>query len=237
MEKSIAVLGLGKFGKSLAKNLYELGADVLAVDCDEDVVAEFASKSTAAICANLNNEDEVTSLGLKDVDIVVTAMGSNLAASILAVSVAKEQGVKTVIAKTTSERMSTILKKVGADTIVDPEEDGGARAARILVSTYLKDCFKLDDNMFIASLNPKEEWIGKTLNDLELRKNANINVVAMRENKSYWRFVDPNEEIKEEHSLLVVMEKKTMRELRVEFEKKEKEKEKEREKEMKKNKK
>ena len=227
MEKSIAVLGLGKYGKSLAKNLYELGADVMAVDCDEDVVAEFSGKSTVAICANLNNEDEVTSLGLKDMDIVVTAMGSNLTASILAVSVAKEQGVETVIAKTTSERMSTVLRKVGADVIVDPEEEGGARTARILVTTFLKNCFKLDSNMYLADLTPQEEWIGKTLNELELRKNYSINVAAIRENKGYWRFVDPNETINEDNSLLVVMDRETMSKLHMDYERRQKEKEKE----------
>lgn len=211
MEKSVAVLGLGKYGRSLVKNLYELGADVLAVDCDEDLVEEHAHCSTAAICANLNNEDEVMSLKLKDMDVVITAMGSNLTASILCVSVAKEQGVPTVIAKTTSDRMSTILKKVGADSIVDPEEEGGARFARVLMTTYLHNCFKLDKNMFMAEMNPKNEWIGKNLKELNLRKKYNINVVATREDKGLLHFVDPNQEINKEDHLLVVMDNDAMK--------------------------
>ncbi len=227
MEKSVAVLGLGRYGRSVATNLYDLGADVLVVDQDEDVIAEFSNKSTVAVCANLNNEDELTSLGLKDMDIVLINMGSNLAASILAVSVAKEQGVKTVMAKTNSDRMSTILRKVGADIIVDPEEEGGARTARVLMTTYLQDCFKLDANMYLADLKPQEEWIGKTLKELDLRQNLNINIAAIRDSGGYWRFVDPDEMIKDDSSLLVVMDKKTMNEINANFERREREKAKE----------
>ena len=169
-EKSIAVLGLGKYGRSLARNLYNLGADVLAVDSDPDVVAEFTANSTSSIKANLNNEDEVLALGLKNMDIVVTAMGSNLAASIMCVSVAKEQGVPLVIAKSDSNRMASILKKVGADRVIDPEEEGGARSARILVSSYLNECFKLDENLNLLEMVPMSEWVGHSLNELDLRK-------------------------------------------------------------------
>lgn len=94
MKKSIAVLGLGKYGRSLSENLYRIGADVLAVDHNEQLVDEFAGKCTVAVCANLTNEDEVLALGLKNMDIVVTAMGDNLAASIMAITVAKEQGFR-----------------------------------------------------------------------------------------------------------------------------------------------
>ena len=104
MKKTIAVLGLGKYGKSVAENLYRMGADVLAVDCSEEVIKDFADKCTSAVCANLANEEEVLSLGLKNMDIVVSAMGADLAASIMSVTVAKEQGVPIVIAKANRSR-------------------------------------------------------------------------------------------------------------------------------------
>ena len=147
MKKSVAVLGLGKYGMSLAENLYRMGADVLAVDKDERVVNDISSKCTSAICANLENEDEVMALELKNMDIVVSAMGGNLAASILAVTVAKDEGVPVVVAKSSSNRMSSILKKVGVDKILDPEGEGGLRSASILLSSSLKDFFELDSNM------------------------------------------------------------------------------------------
>ena len=85
MSKSIAVLGLGKFGRSLAENLYSLGMDLMVVDRDPEVVREFASKSTIAVCANLENEDEIHALDLKHMDIVVVSMGTSLAPSVMSV--------------------------------------------------------------------------------------------------------------------------------------------------------
>ena len=213
-EKSIAVLGLGKYGRSLARNLYNLGADVLAVDSDPDVVAEFTANSTSSIKANLNNEDEVLALGLKNMDIVVTAMGSNLAASIMCVSVAKEQGVPLVIAKSDSNRMASILKKVGADRVIDPEEEGYARSARILVSSYLNECFKLDENLNLLEMVPMSEWVGHSLNELDLRKTMNINVVAMRKKGGLWHFVEPDVILEEDMNLLIVMERETLKKIR-----------------------
>lgn len=207
MSKSIAVLGLGKFGRSLSENLFRLGADVLAVDSREEVIEDFADRCTSAVCADLANEDEVVALGLKNMDIVVTAMGGDLAASIMCVAVAKEQGVPIVVAKASSERMASILKRVGADRILDPEGNGGARSARILMSSMFKDFYALDENMYMIEMSPKPEWIGKSAVDLNLRKSMRINIVAVRKNEGPWHFIDPKEPFTEEDGLLIVMEK------------------------------
>ena len=211
MKKSVAVLGLGKYGRSLSENLYRMGADVLAVDSDEELVAEFADKCTSAVCANLTNEDEVVALGLKNMDIVVVAMGRNLAASIMSIAVAKEQGVPVVVAKSSSKRMTSILLKVGADKILDPEGEGGARSARILLSSSFKDFFKLDNNMYMIEMQPKKEWIGKSLIELELRKRLNVNVVAVKKGNAELQFIDPSEPFTEDSLLLIVMEKKDIK--------------------------
>ena len=208
MKKSVAVLGLGKYGRSLSENMYRMGADVLAVDCNEELVADFADKCTAAVCANLANEEEVAALGLKNMDIVVVAMGEDLAASIMCVAVAKEQNVPTVIAKSSSDRMTSILLKVGADKIIDPEGEGGMRSARILLSTLFRDYYELDDNMYMVEMIPKKEWIGQNLIELDLRSKMNINVVAQKMKGQLWQFVDPRESITEDTILLIVMEKK-----------------------------
>ena len=211
MKKSVAVLGLGKYGRSISENLYQMGADVLAVDNDLELVNEFSGKCTSAVCANLTHEDEVTALGLKNMDIVVVAMGRNLAASILSIAVAKEQGVPLVVAKSSSERMSAILLKVGADKILDPEGEGGARSAKILLSSSFKDFFRLDDNMYMIEMEPKKEWIGKSPMELALRKTWNLNVVAVKKRGELWHFVDPKELFTEDSLLLIVMEKKHMK--------------------------
>ena len=207
MKKSVAVLGLGKYGRSLAENLYRMGADVLAVDCNEEIVNEFADRCTSAVCANLANEDEVLSLGLKNMDIVVSAMGGDLAASILSVTVAKEQGVPIVVAKASSDRMATILKKVGADKIIDPEGEGGARSARIMLSSIFKDFYELDENMYMIEMFPKNEWIGKDLVELDLRGRMNLNIVAVRTKGTPFHFVDPKIPFTKEDILLIVTEK------------------------------
>ncbi|MBR4574884.1 MAG: TrkA family potassium uptake protein [Lachnospiraceae bacterium] len=215
MKKSIAVLGLGNYGRSLAETLFNLGADVLAVDINEELINDFAGKCTSAICANLQNEDEVAALGLKNMDVVVIAMGDSLAPSIMATVVAKEKGVPLVVAKTSSERMSSILKKVGADKIIDPESEGGERSARILLSSGFKDYFRIDDNMYMVEIYPEKDWIGKNLIELELRKRIHINVVAVRDKGKFWHFVDPHKPLTEDVVILAAMEKDHMEHVRI----------------------
>jgi trk system potassium uptake protein TrkA len=211
MKKSVAVLGLGNYGKSLAEKLYDMGADVLVVDKDEDLIKEFSSKCSAAICADLCNEEAVAALGLKNMDVVITAVAKNLTASIIAVAVAKEQGVPLIIAKSSSNRMSSILLRVGANKVIDPEEEGGVRSARILMSSSFKDFFEIDDNMYVVEMAPKKDWIGKSLLELGLRKTLNINVIAIKKKGGLWQFSDSKTKFEGDHSLLVVMEKKDVK--------------------------
>ena len=207
MGKSVAVLGLGKYGKSLAENLYMMGADVLAVDKDKEIINEFAGKCTSAVCANLENEDEVEALGLKNMDIVVCATG-NLAAAIMSVAVAKEKGVPLIVAKTSSDRMSSILLKIGVDKILDPEGEGGMRSARILLSKSFKDFLEIDSNMYIVEMYVKDEWVGKNLIELGLRQKHRMNVIAVRKKDQKWGFSSPNEPLEKDMVLLIAMEKK-----------------------------
>ncbi|WP_022767325.1 potassium channel family protein [Butyrivibrio sp. NC2007] len=207
MGKSVAVLGLGKYGKSLAENLYMMGADVLAVDKDKELINEFAGKCTSAVCANLENEDEVEALGLKNMDIVVCATG-NLAAAIMSVAVAKEKGVPLIVAKTSSDRMSSILLKIGVDKILDPEGEGGMRSARILLSKSFKDFLEIDSNMYIVEMYVKDEWVGKNLIELGLRQKHRMNVIAVRKKDQKWGFSSPDEPLERDMVLLIAMEKK-----------------------------
>lgn len=207
MKKSVAVLGLGKYGKSLSEHLYRMGADVLAVDRNMKIIEEFSDKCTSAVCANLDNEDEVNALGLKNMDIVVTSMGGDLAASILCVAVAKEQGVPIVISKASSDRMASILRKVGADKVIDPEGEGGARSARIMVSSIFKDFYELDENMYMIEMIPRPEWIGRDLVELNLRGNMGLNIVAVRSKNQKFHFVNPKAKFHKDDILLIVTEK------------------------------
>lgn len=210
MKKSVAVLGLGKYGCSLAKSLYNIGEDVLVADRDESLIRDISSNVTSAVCANLENEDEVLALGLQNMDIVITAMGGNIAASIMCVSIAKEKGVPTVIAKASSPRMAKILDRVGADKIIDPEQEGGVRSARILASKSIHDYFELDDNLCMVELQPRTTWIGKSLIELDLRKKYNMNVAAVKEKGQSWGYISPTKKLTDKNLLMVIIEKKDL---------------------------
>ena len=210
MKKSIAVLGLGKYGRSLAENLYLMGADVLAVDNDEKVVNDFSGKCTSVVQANMENEEEVAALGLKNMDIVVSCTGTNIAAAIMTVAVAKEQGVPLIVAKASTDRTASILRKIGVDKILDPEGESGMRSARILLSSSFKDFWEIDDGMYLAEIEAKEEWIGKNLIELQLRKRFKMNVIALKKGGKKWRFGNPEEPLAKNEILLVAMEKKDL---------------------------
>ena len=213
MSKSIAVLGLGKYGSSLADNLYEMGADVMVVDGKKETIQEFSEKATIAVVADLANEEEVKELGLSNMDIVVVTMGSDLAASIICVMEAKEKGVPVVVAKASSERMATILRKVGADRIVNPEKETGARTARILTSTSFLEFFAVDDNLCLVKMLPKEKWIGKNLKELNLRKKYKLNVVAVEDQDGRWSFIDPDRPFTENMNILAAIEKDDLKKI------------------------
>ena len=207
IKKSVAVLGLGKYGCSLAETLYSLGEDVLVADINERVIREMAPKVTTVVCADLSNEEELEALGLQNMDIVIICMGGNIAASILSVSIAKEKGVPVVVAKASSPRMKALLKRVGADKIVDPEREGGVRSARILASRHIHDYFEIDENLCMIELQPKNTWIGHNLIELNLRQKYNMNVAAIKKQSGNWGYVDPSRKLKEEDLLMIIIEK------------------------------
>ena len=146
-------------------------------------------------------------------DIVVIAMAQNLETSVLAVAVSKELGVPYIVAKSSSNRMSTILRKVGANKAIIPEEYAGTRSATILVSETVLDYFQLGNSLCMIEMEPLSGWIGKTLAELDLRKTDNINIVARRDTNNSWLLIDPGKPIEEGSKLLVVMEQKRLDEL------------------------
>ena len=214
MAKSFAVFGLGRFGKRVARCLYERGADVIAVDGDPEQLEKVAGSVTYSVEADLTDADDIKGIGIENTDVVVVAMGSDLKASIMSVMVAKEVGVPYVVAKAADERMGTILKKVGADKVIFPEEESGERTARILVSESFIELFDVDKNLSIIEMKPKKEWIGKNLIDLNLREKYEANIVAVKENSKMRPVIDPKKALTEDTVLLVVVEKKNIKKLR-----------------------
>ena len=215
MGKSFAVFGMGRFGRKLATSLYDMGADVMIVDKDPELLEKLSDKATYAIEADLSNADSINGLGLENTDVVVVAMGSDLTASIMSVMVSKEIGVPYVIAKASDERMGNILRKVGANEVIFPEEEAGFRTARILLSDTFLEFFDIDDNLCLLEMKAKKEWIGKNLIELNLREKYHINVVAMKgsDRSRMHSSFDPKLPLEADTQLLVVVTKADLKKL------------------------
>ena len=211
MKKTIAVLGLGKYGISLAKSMYDMGSDVLVVDNNPDKLKDIKDHCTAAVCADLTNEDEVELLGLKNMDIVAVCMSGNLSASIMSVAVAKELKVPLIVAKSSSDRMTSILKRIGANKVIVPEETGGEQSARILTSENFLDYFQVDANLCMVEMRPLAKWVGKNMVQLNVRKNYDANVIASKSpTDSHWEILDPEAPLKADDQLLIVVERENL---------------------------
>ncbi len=212
-KKSFAVLGLGNFGMGIAKALMDRGAEVLAVDRNERLIEDNAGRFTQSVIADLMDVDQIRQLGLGSMDAVIVCMAQDLEASIMCVMIAKESGVKKVIAKAKNRRKSEILKSVGADQIVFPEQDSGTRMAFQLMSPDVLQFFELTSDLVIVEMEPRKEWCGKTLSDLDLRKRYGINVIAFREGDNAFDISSDRTLIREGESLLVVTTKDNLEKL------------------------
>ncbi|WP_027626875.1 potassium channel family protein [Clostridium lundense] len=191
-KKQFAVIGLGRFGTSVAKTLYALGNDVLAVDSDEDMVQNISDSVTHSVQADGTDENSLRSLGIRNFDVAVVTIGSDLQASVMATLLLKELGVKYIIAKANNELHAKVLYKIGADRVVLPERDMGVRVAHNLVSSNILDYIELSPDYSIAEIVSPKEWHGKNLKQLSVRANYGINVVAIKKDNDI--NVSPNAE-------------------------------------------
>ncbi len=213
MKKSFAVIGLGRFGRSIALELYRLGADVMVIDKDEEKINRLSDYVTCAINVDVCDTDALTNVGLSNMDAVIVAMSDYLEPSVMSVITAKDLGVPLVIAKARDELTGNIFDKVGADKVVYPEKESGMRLSRKLLSTDFLEFFELSDTVSLIELMPKKEWVGKSLKELNLRKNYRINVIAIKENNDINVVMDPDEPLKEDCPLVITIKKSDMKRL------------------------
>jgi trk system potassium uptake protein TrkA len=179
-KKEYLVIGLGRFGSSVARQLEENGCSVLAVDMDEKKAKQIADEVTLSMCVDITNEDSLRELGMRNFDGAIISIGQNLEASVLATMWAKEQGVPQVIAKAYDEMQGKILTKIGADEIVYPEREMGMHLANKLAFNQLVDTIELTSDYSIMDIPAPAEWIGKNLKELKLREKYGVNVIALR---------------------------------------------------------
>ena len=214
MKKTYAVFGLGRYGIAVARELVFNGVEVIAVDSDEKIVNAAAAELPICKCADITDPEVIRQLGISNVDVVIIAMANNLEASVMAVTLCKEIGVKTVIAKSGNEMHQKILSRVGADKVVFPENESGIRLAKNLLSSGFVDMVSLAKNVSMIELDMKPEWVDKNLIELNLRKKYSINVVAVRRGDTVSVDIDPHEKRKADDKLIVIANIETLSKLK-----------------------
>lgn len=178
--KQFAVIGLGRFGSSVAKTLTKMGYEVLGIDVDEDVVNNMADALTSSVKADILDEQALKTLGIKNFDVVVVAIGKEMQASILVTVILKEMGVKEVVAKARTELHGRVLERVGADKVVFPERDMGEKVAKALVSRNIMDQIALSPEYSLVEMAAPAVFVNKTLEKSGARQKYGVSVLAIR---------------------------------------------------------
>lgn len=183
MKKEFVIIGCGRFGHSVAKTLYDYGHEVLALDQDEERVQEIAEDVTHAIQVDGTDESALKSIGIRNFDVAVVSIGSDIQASIMATLIAKEEGVEMVVAKAQDNVHAKVLYKIGADRVIFPERDMGIRVANSLVTSNVLDYIELAKGCNIVEIEAFKSWEDKTLKELRLSNKYGINVIAIKHDK------------------------------------------------------
>lgn len=203
-KNTYAVFGLGRYGRAVAKELVENGMEVIAIDDSQTIVNDVAAYLPICKCADVTDSEVITRLGIAEIDTVIICMASNLEASVMAVTLCKEAGVKNVIAKCANEMHQKILLRVGADKVVFPENESGIRLAKNLLSSGFIDMISLSKDVSMVEIGVKEEWVDKNLIELNLRKKYGINIVALKKNGAVDVNINPEQPLDSETTLIVI---------------------------------
>jgi trk system potassium uptake protein TrkA len=179
--KRVVVIGLGIFGFNIAKDLYENGIEVIAVDKDKDVIQKIKDFSTKAVLADGTDKEVIESIGIQGDDVVIISFGENLAASTLITLHLKEMKVKNIIVKAPNEDHKRVLEKVGATEVIIPERAMADKVAKSLISPNILDYIPLSEDYTISEIAPPASFMGKTIGELHLRSKHHIEVIAVRE--------------------------------------------------------
>ena len=203
-KKTYAVFGLGRYGTAVAKELVENGMEVIAIDSEQKIVNDAAAYLPVCKCADVTDAEVISRLGIGNIDTVIVCMASNLEASVMAVTLCKEAGVKTVVAKCANEMQQKILLRVGADQVVFPENESGIRLAKNLLSSGFIDMISLSKDVSIVEIDVKKEWCGKNLIELNLRKKYGFNIVAIKKGENINANITPEQVLDAQTTLIVI---------------------------------
>jgi len=180
MRKEFVVIGLGRFGSSIVRELIAQGANVMAIDSSQERVDDFAQIATQAVVADTTDESVIKSLGLWNFEHVIVAIGEDIQSSILTTLILKELGVPQITAKANNDYHEKVLRKIGADFVVHPERDMGIRIANNMLSSNVLDYLELSDEHSIMEIRVSDRIAGRSLVDLDIRAKYDINIVGIK---------------------------------------------------------
>lgn len=202
--KSVLLIGLGRFGKHIARKLNELNHQVMAIDSNEERVNSVLPFVTNAQIGDSTNEEFLSSLGIRNFDACIVAIGDNFQNSLETASLLKELGAKKVIARASTGVQEKFLLRNGADEVVYPEKQLASWTAIRCTSDNILDYIELDENYSIFELSVPSEWTGKSILQLEIRKKYGISILAIRENGKLHMNITPDTVLSAEKSILVL---------------------------------
>ena len=203
-DKQYLVIGCGRFGSSVAKKMCQLGNEVMVIDKDEDSINNIAELVTHTAIVDVTEERDLKSIGLGYFDVVIVAISSDIRASIMATVMAKEMGVPKVVCKAKDELQAKVLYKIGADKVVFPERDMGIRLAYNLASENILDQINLDPEYSIMEIVTPQNWVGKTIIELNLRAKYDITVLAVKTQSGLKVMPSPNYKMQEKNILIII---------------------------------
>lgn len=209
-KRQFVVWGLGRFGRAIAETLVELGHEVLGIDNNEDVVQNEADKLTHVVLCDVIDEKAVTSLGIRNFDAAIVAIGE-LQPSLMCVMLMREAGMKTIYAKASNPLHGKMLHKLGATKVIYPERDMGRRVGHNLAYTNILDYIELGSDICLMEIVLSPESVGKSLVDLNVRKNYNVNVVAVKHRDGATEIsLDPAKPFRKGDKLVVIGTRKSV---------------------------
>jgi len=201
--KDFLVVGLGRFGTSVAVTLEKSGCRVLAVDKNEERVREILGEVTHAVTADITDLDQLNELGVHNYDGAIVAIGSDFETSVLATILIKETGISFVLAKALSDVQGRVLKRVGADRVVYPEKEMGIRIATNLTMGNFFDAIELSATYSMMEMDAQDIWVGHTLQEINFRAKYHINVIGLRRKDDLDMSPGPNSRIQKNDILIV----------------------------------
>jgi trk system potassium uptake protein TrkA len=221
--KRFAVIGLGRFGYTVAMQLAKSGADVIAVDSDQGIINEVSNQVSVALCMNSVDKEGLLAHGVDKVDAAVVAIGQNFEANLLTTAILKDMGIEKVIARASTDVQKRILERIGADQVIFPEDAIGMRVAQSLISSRIVDITSLFEGLSVAQVVVPKELVGKRIGEIKFRQKYKCNIVVIKRKRdrsdikgeSSWYNVlpEPDDEIQLSDILVVVGAEKDIEKL------------------------